>query len=648
MAAPEIEFLRPSFRGEWVVHPAPPIRFWGLPACPAGTFERRIVMTNSPARLDVALYACRGFCLNVNDKAAVAVADEKEWKRPVSVNLAPYLRPGTNVLNIKVFGTNGPPALLVEGPPDFATGTNWTVKCGGGRARPAVVAGQGEDFMRADDGALWRHKHRRLFGWLFAIYAAFIAYALVPVRFKPWMRAKAAEDRPVCPLTISGKERAPTRIGRVLASVGRFVVRYGICLAILGAVAVVQYRNTSDYPYTRSGFDVQGHVDYVRLAAERRTVPMATDGWEMFQPPAYYFCAATIYNAWGGRKAEPRSLGAVQMFTTTCGILTLVFALGLLWLLFPDRPLARNLGFASVAFLPMHFYMNPMITNEVFAGAAISGALLVAVWALRSNRPPWIRVMAAALACGFAMLSKYSGLFCLLSVVAWLGVRVLADIRRVRAWGVLVSFLVGVLLVCGWFYQRNVSAYGDPFVGNWDNASGFRYEQPPGYRTAGFYGRFGGVFFNQPGWSIWTSFWDGQYASIWADPHGAFVKQGDKGPELFVAAIICLAILPVVAFLLGFGQTVRRLLQKQWDDPMLAVVLVIFLSFVGVMAFTLEVPTYSTIKGFFFLSLIPAAAVISGAGFETIARQLGRLRWGMYVCMGALGGLVVNVYRYAG
>ena len=90
------------------------------------------------------------------------------------------------------------------------------------------------------------------------------------------------------------------------------------------------------------------------------------------------------------------------------------------------------------------------------------------------------------------------------------------------------------------------------------------------------------------------------------------------------------------------------MLRREWDDPMLAVVLVVFLSLIGVMAFTMEVPTFSTIKGFFLLSLIPAAGVFSGLGFEMMARQLGRLRWGMYAFIGLLCGLVVYTYRYAG
>ena len=646
MAAPEIEFLRPSCRGEWIAHPAPPIRFQGLPTCPDAMFERRVVMTNLPVALDLSVSALRGFRLDVNDTIAVASADSKDWKHRARVDILPYLRAGTNLLKAAVFGTNGPPALLVEGPPAFATGTNWTVKCGDGRARPAVAACKGEDAMRARDGALWQHKNRWLFGWLFAAYAAFIAYALIPVRLKPWLRANVADGGPERQPSSAGKEGAAEPKRRFLSVVGRFVLHYGFCPAILVVVAVAQYRNVLAYPHTRSAFDVGGHVDYLRLAAEKQVVPMATDGWEMFQPPAYYFTAAMVYEAWGGRRSEPKSLGAVQMFTTLCGLLSLVFALGLLRLLFPDRPLARNLGFASVAFLPMHFYMDPMITNEVFAGAAISGALLLVVWALRSDRPPWIRVIAAALACGYALLSKYSGVFLLLSAVVWLGLRVLAGIRNVRAWGVLFAFIAGVLLVCGGYYHRNVSAYGHPFIGNWDNASGFHYEQPPGYRTAGFYARFGGVFFNQPEWPVRASFWDGEYGSIWADPHGAFIDVSDKETEQFVGAVICLATLPAAACLLGFCLAVWCLLRKRWDDPLLVIVLVAFLSFTGVVAFTMEVPTHTTIKGFFLLSLIPAAAVFSGMGFETMARQLGRLRWLMYLCMGVLCVMVLHTYRY--
>lgn len=656
LASPEVEFLRPSFRGEWIVHPAAPIRFQGLPACPDAIFERRVVLTNLPSAVDVSVTALRGFRMDVNEHAAIAGADGMDWKRSSRVNLLPYLGSGTNRVKVTVFGTNGPSALLVEGLAAFRTGTNWTVRYGSERAKPAVLAGEGESFMRIGDGALWQDKNRRLFGWLFAAYAAFIVYALVPLRLKPWMRGKTADADAVTgvqpvragEVVTAGGGRAPGTLRRPLFSALAWLSRHGVCLAILIIVAVAQYRNVSAYPYTRSYFDSQGHVEYLRHAAEDQTVPMATDGWEMFQPPGYYFAAALVYRAWGGRPAEPASLKAVQRFTTTCGLMNLVFALGLLYLLFPDRPLVRNLGFASVAFLPMHFYMAPMITSEVFASAAISGALLVVVWALRSDRPPWIRVAAAALACGFGLLSKYSGLFLCLAVAVWMGLRALADVRSLRRWGVVIVFLAGVLAVSGWYYHRNVAAYGDAFVGNWDRASGFHYEQPPGYRTAGFYTRFGAVFTSQPQRTMWASFWDGQYGSIWADSHGAFLSLGKKETEPYVEAVIVLAMLPAVACLVGFWLAVRRLLRTQWDDPLLAVVLVAFLTITGVVAFTMEVPTYSTVKGFFLLSLIPAAGVFSGIGFSTMARQLGRLRWIMYGFIVLLGGLVLFTYRYVG
>jgi hypothetical protein len=96
LAAPEIEFLRPSFLGEWIVHPSAPIRFQGLPACPDATFERRVVLTNLPAAADVSMCALRGFRLDVNESAVVASADGKEWKKNSRVNLLPYLRPWAN------------------------------------------------------------------------------------------------------------------------------------------------------------------------------------------------------------------------------------------------------------------------------------------------------------------------------------------------------------------------------------------------------------------------------------------------------------------------------------------------------------------------------------------------------------------------
>ena len=43
------------------------------------------------------------------------------------------------------------------------------------------------------------------------------------------------------------------------------------------------------------GYDLEGHLDYIRFIADRGQLPDASDGIEMFQAPLYYAISAGFY-----------------------------------------------------------------------------------------------------------------------------------------------------------------------------------------------------------------------------------------------------------------------------------------------------------------------------------------------------------------
>ena len=153
---------------------------------------------------------------------------------------------------------------------------------------------------------------------------------------------------------------------------------------------VVNVHNTINYKYDRTGLDWWGHVPYIKYMASKWRTPVATEGWEMFQPPLYYFLSAFIYKVFGGEpelplrlsaslRAEPNSLKAVQFFGMFSGIANAFFALWVLRRLFPQSRAIQTMGFSLVGLMPMCLYMNPIISNEVFAGAMISLSIALLV-----------------------------------------------------------------------------------------------------------------------------------------------------------------------------------------------------------------------------------------------------------------------------
>jgi len=248
-----------------------------------------------------------------------------------------------------------------------------------------------------------------------------------------------------------------------------------------------------------------------------------------------------------------------------------------------------------------------------------------------------------------ALLSKYTAAFIFLVIVTILMIRIWANqsVRR-RESRILAIFLIIVLMLSGWFYIRSFLIFGDPFIGNWDRTSGFHYEQHHGYRTLGFYLRFGSVFLHAPERSRWVSFWDGQYGSMWMDSHGSFLNLGDDKANFHGSIIIYLALLPSMAILLGFYQSLKSIFRSARCNPDLAIIFVSIFTFISLYSFTMEIPFFSTIKAFFFVSLLPTIAVFAGKGLYSMSRNLGKFRFVIYINLVALYVFIINLFWYRG
>jgi hypothetical protein len=317
--------------------------------------------------------------------------------------------------------------------------------------------------------------------------------------------------------------------------------------------------------------------------------------------------------------------------------------------LFEKNYSIQLLGFSVVAFLPMCFYMNPLISNEIFSGSIISLAIYLLI---RYGFEAQIKIQHAVVlgaGVGLALLSKYTATFIFLTATTVLTIRVLVNpSTRKHEITILAIFLVVVLALSGWLYIRDFVKFHDPFIGNWDKKSGFHYEQHHGYRTLGFYLKFGSVFFHAPERSRWASFWDGNYGSMWMDTHGSFLNLGDEHANLYGSIIIYLALLPSVAILLGFYQSLKSIFKSAKCNPNLALVMVSTLTIISLISFTMEVPFYSTIKAFFYISLLPPIAVFAGRGLYTMCKNLGKFRFVVYANLIILYLFIINLFWYRG
>ena len=608
----QIEFLRPSLRGKWITHPNPPIDFQQSSTCPDAIFYRDFQLDKPPEKEEIRVTAMRGFWIQVNKKT-ISFDSPGSWKSSILINLVPYLKSGQNTIRIQVSGPKNPPALLVEGNKLLRSGKNWKVALNPDLSdlSTASIALQDEHYLNNKPNPI----RQSIFFTFYLI--GFLVYSVLGVGVLLIRPNKTKFDQ-------------DTNLWK----------KHGFCFLLFLTVATIQLHNVYTYSHTRSHFDWQGHVDYIQYIANHWKIPIATDGWEMFQPPLYYLISAVILKFSGG------SLKAVQIFTTLAGLGNLLFSWFLLCQIFPRQTRKRNLGFSVIAMLPMGFYMNSMISNEIFSGSMISGTIVLSIYLLFKKRLTGHKAsILIGLTCGLGLLSKYTALFVLLSLLLLLGLQL---ITRQITWKRIVTIICMVSLTCGWLYGRNIARFGDPFIGNWDEASGFHYEQPPGYRNIQFYTQFGSVFYHLPIRSRWVSFWDGKYGSMWTDTHGTFLNLSNPTTKLLGSLSLWLALLPSLAIVFGFGHAIKFLIQHEWNHPYFVMVTTSVLTVLSLISFTMEIPTYSTIKAFFFLSMTPIIGVFAAVGLEKLCLNLGKLRWVVYIHLSTFYGIISYLFWYRG
>ncbi len=219
-----------------------------------------------------------------------------------------------------------------------------------------------------------------------------------------------------------------------------------LMLLLIGVLLRFQYvAHTA--PATRA-HDFGGHVQYVRHVLEHWAVPLSSSGWEMHQPPLYYFLSALwarMLEAAGGIPL----LQSLQSFSLLCSILTLGIALWIAQELFPGagRRSQVILFFGIFVSFPRLLFLSSPPTNDVLTQLVLFlfVALLLRWW--KSGRNADWYLCCAAIGVGF--LTKMSAWFCVPVLLTCLLLRPRMNRRRMLTLGAWAMVIIGV--IAGWF-----------------------------------------------------------------------------------------------------------------------------------------------------------------------------------------------------
>jgi tetratricopeptide (TPR) repeat protein len=609
-----INFLPRDRRAEWIVFPVAIDARAHWFASLDTTFRREFVLTDRPATARLSIRAMRRTEVKING-APVRFPPNRNWKEITSVDIAEQLHAGTNVIEARVFNHNGPPALwltLTTGQLSLSSDKTWEVSFAGSSWRQAALAaaaktpGPGNSIAGAE----------RTFDAVIKIWPFWIVLVAIACAAVFLWRA-------------SFKEPIPLRRKTVLL------------LIFAGLWLLLFWNNNRLLPFHR-GFDSKEHLNYINYIQQHRSVPLPTEGWEMYQPPLYYVIAAASLSLFHLSVDNEMSISVLRWLGALLGIAQFVLVFFSVRLLLPVR--AAFIGLLLAAFLPMHLYMAHYVTNEMLAATLTTAAFYFCLRLLKSDAPRASQFAWLGLALGATILAKATGILLLPIVIAAVaGKLVAARAPIVTSLQNLAVLLVICFAVCGWHYARIWLKFGTPLVGNWDVVSGFTWWQDPGYHTVADYLRFGRSLVH-PLFSSFAGFGDGIYSTLWGDGLcGGVVSASVAWNQQPMAAGYFWALIPTVLILTGAVAATVQFIRKASSElfVLLGFCAVIVL---GLIFMTLKVPSYAQAKAFYGLSALTPLCFFEALGWETLTRRHGPLRF--VLCTLILGWAINSFATY--
>lgn len=568
-------------------------------------FRRRFHLDRSQPASTLDLRALRFVNVRLDDRLILATSeddsnrlatseDDSNWKQVHSVPI-PELDAGDHLLLVEVTNQNGPAALWIDSQqPLITTSIRWEVSTNDGVTWHAV---------RPAHTGKWAHISGTFLTapQAFARSAPWLVFVFVGTYVLTWRRHD--------PLGQSSQPFDAGHLRTLLICAGGFSALHNFWAM---------------QPYF--GFDVVGHLDYIRYVAEQGRIPLASDGWQMFQSPLYYLLNAPLQWLLADHM-EPESLvRLLRAIPLACGLIQIELVYRVSRIAFPENAGMQCVAVVVGGMMPMSISMSQSIGNEPLAGCLTALTLLRFLTLLKTQQSNTRDVAALGIVWGLAMLTKVTPV--LLGPVLVLGIlirSIQAGSSRRAAVGRVVILLACAAMVCGWYYVRNWILLGRPFVGGWDPSRGIVWWQYPGYRMPAHLTGFGAALV-QPIYSGVHGLWDGLYSTIYADGYLSGILDPEFRPswnEPFLIAGAWWGLLPTLLIAVGLvrGLALSKRLESTGRHAVVVAAVSVVIYLAAIVFLYLRIPIYGAAKGSYLLGLLPCLGLLAAAGAEPILRS---------------------------
>jgi len=590
---PGIPLLVSEGGAQWIrLHEAPqlPIR-WSEPL--TTHFRYCLNVEEIPKRTVLNLRAMKEATVYMDGSLIFrSPTDRQRWKESYGIDLSPWMTSGGHELQIDVLNEKGHPAFIAYCQDlDIRTGSHWEASSDGSLWLPALPVdemphlGFSRTFPRAD---------RALYSLL-----PFFTPLFVLVFLLSYYTAKLCPDR----------------LLKFYPSAA--VVRYGL----LSVWLFMAINNFWKLPL-EMGMDNKGHWQYIQYVEQFWRVPLATEGWQMFQPPLFHFLEAFIYRLFIPIFNTDTVIRILKLLPLLCGALQVEICYRVMRYAYPGKESLQIIGTLLGGALPMNLYIAQSLGNEPLAGVLTALIVLCAIKGIALDTMP---VRENGLVMGFllgmALLTKVTAVLiippvlCLVTLIIFRKTPSPHDGIRVSVRFAMIMLGVA-LIVSGWYYLRNYMEMGRFFIGGWDSFRAINWWQDPGFRTPRQLCSFGEAL-SYPVFSSLHGFWDALYSSFWMD---GFLSAYNRPPwnYRFMLSGAWLSLLPTGAMIVGGAVAIfsrndgsqRRMLRFAISTVLLYLVAIFYLF--------LTVPILSSAKASYALGLIPCFVLLAARGFEVL------------------------------
>jgi len=595
LSDPKIYFLRDEAGAEWIRADEPCLFAARRASQTVTVFECRFATVAAVQNARLKVRAFRRCIVELDQKPLkVGSKDSNAWKEPYEFVIADPVAPGAHRLQIAVFNSNAHACVWASSDElGIQTGSDWVTIGKNGQRVPAISAAQ----VKLPDEALLYPR----------VQDAFISRA-------PWLAAAF-----ILALAWTLWNSRPTRLD---TTESRWRITPGLVRWILIVAWVVLAVNNIWQVPARIGPDLYAHYQYVVYIARSWSLPVATDGWEMFQSPLFYSMAAPWYGLLSARVSAIDIVKILRFLPLLCGLAQIEIVYRTSRAVFANRSDLQILATTIGGLMPMNIYSSQVLGNEPLAGCLTALLILLSVSLLveplRTRSQGFFAVM--GLVWGLAILSKVTPLLLaplLIGVIAVHGRKLGCTWRAILTHGGLVFGTC--FLTAGWWFLRNWARLGTP-IGT-SQASGNVWWQDPSYRTVPQLTSFG-ISLSRPIYGGVWSLWDTLYSSLWLDGTASgltIAPQEFPWNVNWMLAGAWLGIVPMALLLASPAACLRQDLRPSRNALLFALAAVgVYLA--AILDLYIGLPVLSTAKATYMMGLLPCFGLLAAAGAAPLLR----------------------------